>query len=390
VSDKKIGVDNNSDGVIDYYNADVVTANDYYPFGMTMPGRKYSQPNSNYRYGFNGQEKSTEIGEIYTAEFWEYDPRIGRRWNIDPVTNPSESPYSCLSNNPISIIDPDGSTPLPHKVKKGETLSGIAKQYGTSVSLLQKLNNIKNPNKIKAGQELTVGSQPSPAEAQAMMPASENPGELLMKNPKVSLAASGAYSTALSLYTGKYNTYGSVSSGVMSNLSEAQKQSDFASNAPKANGILMWEFLTGTGEGHRSFTEKQPITQEIMYSESSRLAVWAMVGDFQKGLYKDGETRRYYAAMAPDKGIGNAESIRRHLNAWGTTPSSFYRGGMTYFMTKSGNNVMVRVTDAYTVGSMIRVNANINRVPGQTTPLGKTTIEFNFTWRDVNFNAQQQ
>ena len=40
-----------------------------------------------YRYGFNGQEKSDEIkgeGSSYTAEFWEYDPRIGRRWNIDP------------------------------------------------------------------------------------------------------------------------------------------------------------------------------------------------------------------------------------------------------------------------------------------------------------------
>ena len=30
ISDKKIGVDANSDGVIDYYNADVVTANDCY------------------------------------------------------------------------------------------------------------------------------------------------------------------------------------------------------------------------------------------------------------------------------------------------------------------------------------------------------------------------
>jgi len=35
-----------------------------------------------YRYGFNGQEKSDEIkgeGNSYTALFWEYDPRIGRR-----------------------------------------------------------------------------------------------------------------------------------------------------------------------------------------------------------------------------------------------------------------------------------------------------------------------
>src|SRR6478736_3791665 len=44
-----------------------------------------------YRYGFNGQEMSNEIkgvGNSYTAEFWEYDPRLGRRWNVDPMTNP--------------------------------------------------------------------------------------------------------------------------------------------------------------------------------------------------------------------------------------------------------------------------------------------------------------
>ena len=31
-------VNNTLDGVLDYYKADLVTANDYYPFGMQMPG----------------------------------------------------------------------------------------------------------------------------------------------------------------------------------------------------------------------------------------------------------------------------------------------------------------------------------------------------------------
>ena len=52
---------------------------------MVMPGRKYSA-GSAYRYGFNGQEKSDEIGEgLTTAMYWEYDSRIGRRWNVDPI-----------------------------------------------------------------------------------------------------------------------------------------------------------------------------------------------------------------------------------------------------------------------------------------------------------------
>ena len=109
VSDKKIGhtTDNTT---IDYYNADVVTANDYYPFGMQMRGRTY-QPNGSYRYSINGQEKEKELNEnITTALYWEYDSRIGRRWNVDPVLKVGESPYSCFSDNPVLRSDPNGDT----------------------------------------------------------------------------------------------------------------------------------------------------------------------------------------------------------------------------------------------------------------------------------------
>lgn len=43
-----------------------------------------------------------------------------------------------------------------HTVKKGDTLSSIAKKYGTSVSTLVSLNIIKDPNRIQVGQVLTV------------------------------------------------------------------------------------------------------------------------------------------------------------------------------------------------------------------------------------------
>jgi len=64
-----------------------------------------------YRFGFNGQEKVDEIsgaGNHNTALFWEYDTRLGRRWNIDPVVKPWQSPYSGLDNNPIWKADPLG------------------------------------------------------------------------------------------------------------------------------------------------------------------------------------------------------------------------------------------------------------------------------------------
>ena len=43
-----------------------------------------------------------------------------------------------------------------YTVKRGDTLSGIAKKYGTTYQNLAKLNGIKNPNLIYAGQKIRV------------------------------------------------------------------------------------------------------------------------------------------------------------------------------------------------------------------------------------------
>jgi LysM repeat protein len=43
-----------------------------------------------------------------------------------------------------------------YTVKKGDTLSGIAKKYKTTVKQLADCNNIKDVNKISVGQKLRV------------------------------------------------------------------------------------------------------------------------------------------------------------------------------------------------------------------------------------------
>lgn len=45
---------------------------------------------------------------------------------------------------------------LYYTVKKGDTLTKIAKGFGTTWQTLQKLNSIKNPNLIKVGQKLRI------------------------------------------------------------------------------------------------------------------------------------------------------------------------------------------------------------------------------------------
>ena len=114
ISDKKIAVASTTNpNLIAYYTADVVTANDYYPFGSQMPGRKFSQPNSSYRYGFNGKEKDNEVkGEGNQQDYGMriYDPRLGRFLSVDPITKkyPELTPYQFASNRCIQGIDIDG------------------------------------------------------------------------------------------------------------------------------------------------------------------------------------------------------------------------------------------------------------------------------------------
>jgi hypothetical protein len=107
---------------------------------------------SDYRYGFNGQEKVDEIagvGNHNTALFWEYDTRLGRRWNLDPVVKHSLSGYSTFANNPIWCIDVNGDdstltsggTTWSWTSEAGNTYESISKRTGVSVDDLNKWNN---------------------------------------------------------------------------------------------------------------------------------------------------------------------------------------------------------------------------------------------------------
>src|SRR6185436_5151968 len=107
ISDKKIGHDNS--GAVDYYIAEVLSQNDYYPFGMIEPARKYEA--KSYRYSVNGQEKERDINNnVTSAEFWMYDSRVGRRWNLDPKPTVAISPYSTFYDSPIWFTDKLGDS----------------------------------------------------------------------------------------------------------------------------------------------------------------------------------------------------------------------------------------------------------------------------------------
>jgi RHS repeat-associated protein len=105
---------------------------DYYAFGMQMPGRKLS---GGYRYGFNGKENDNEVkGEGNQQDYGMriYDPRLGRFLSIDPLTPkyPWYTPYQFGSNSPISNIDLDGlegliATGMPNPFSKNDRPVGM-------------------------------------------------------------------------------------------------------------------------------------------------------------------------------------------------------------------------------------------------------------------------
>ncbi|MDD4748291.1 MAG: hypothetical protein PHW19_13520, partial [Salinivirgaceae bacterium] len=110
-SDKKIPVENN--GVIDYYNADVTSSTDYYPFGVTMKGRDFNSSTS--RFGFNSMEK---IEETETMDFGArlLDGDLGVWLALDPLAAkyPGMSPYCFVANSPLIFVDPDGREVKAH------------------------------------------------------------------------------------------------------------------------------------------------------------------------------------------------------------------------------------------------------------------------------------
>lgn len=93
------------------FEAVVIMSADYYPGGQVMPGR--STNSDSYRYAYNGMEQDIEvsgIGNSYTTEYRQYDPRLMRWKSLDPLMRqfPSISPYAAFNNNPIYYIDPYG------------------------------------------------------------------------------------------------------------------------------------------------------------------------------------------------------------------------------------------------------------------------------------------
>lgn len=69
--------------------------------------------------------------------------------NENPTSNQNNAP---LASNESSTTPQNNTNTTKYTVKAGDTLAGIASKFGTSLSDLISINNIKNPNLIYVGQ----------------------------------------------------------------------------------------------------------------------------------------------------------------------------------------------------------------------------------------------
>ncbi|MGD1918138.1 MAG: RHS repeat domain-containing protein [Pleurocapsa sp.] len=133
VSDRKQKVDTiGTQGQADYYEPVILSATDYYPFGLDMPGRMMSS--EDYRRGGNGKEadrnKEWGGGVHYDYGFRIYDPGIGKFLSVDPLaaSYPYYTPYQFAGNSVIENIDLDGLEKFNYRLlldKTGECIIDV-------------------------------------------------------------------------------------------------------------------------------------------------------------------------------------------------------------------------------------------------------------------------
>ncbi len=94
---------------------EVVSYDDYDPWGLTLADRSMNIAQSDLPNKFTGKERDTDFGldwDYFGARY--YNAEIGRWMSVDPKAQlaPDVTPYQYTHNNPVVRIDPDGERDL--------------------------------------------------------------------------------------------------------------------------------------------------------------------------------------------------------------------------------------------------------------------------------------
>ncbi|WP_195926937.1 phage tail tip lysozyme [Sarcina ventriculi] len=132
-----------------------------------FPSASYSMDASEY---INSTDSPYTLGLVWLANYERprnpYQPirgQLAEQWyelldNTSSSTSSSNTPSSS-SNTPSSSSNTPSSSTTPeitYTVESGDTLTGIAEEYGVTIAELQAWNNISNPNNIYVGEVLKI------------------------------------------------------------------------------------------------------------------------------------------------------------------------------------------------------------------------------------------
>lgn len=177
-------------------NADMVEAGQR----LTIPG---SAGGSNQAKGTSGKV-TVKPGETLSQIADRHGMTLSRLLKLNDISNPDHvevgqslvvtgavKTASAAKRNAPTYSYTQGAS--DHVVRPGESLSAIAKGYGIPVSRLVALNRIENPNKVEAGDRLSLQGTPS---ATATTPAPKTSARPAPRPSPVTSSPTGATSTA--------------------------------------------------------------------------------------------------------------------------------------------------------------------------------------------------
>ena len=151
-----------SESVVNSYNWSEVASGDY---GLWVARYRDNNPDYNYDMSNAGKKPSVKWWKFYAMWQWTSRGKLdGWKGYIDcdefygdeKAWNAYAGKTGNVDPKPVTETEPKPVTETIYIVKRGDTLTKIAKAYKTTVEALVKKNNIKDKNKIFVGQRLKI------------------------------------------------------------------------------------------------------------------------------------------------------------------------------------------------------------------------------------------
>jgi RHS repeat-associated protein len=144
--------------VVTDHQGQVIRAQDYFPFGLTLR----SLNNKKTRFSYTGKELDTAgaLGWFYFGARF-FDPEIGRFLSIDPLADKflGWSPYVYSLNNPTKYTDPDGKS--PYGVYNPKAIINTASNWGILSTIKTCFQHPKDAVGMTAAGQAKIGETAS-------------------------------------------------------------------------------------------------------------------------------------------------------------------------------------------------------------------------------------